>query len=161
MPSSVFQSDLVSFSDIKSHAIKGWEQYLQEGEQYLNTARRGFAVRQQVFTPEILYNLIGMAIEKLVMGTLMQYGHLPYNHTMQDLVAAMEEHFPGKISAIKDRLIALDAYQEICDIDTYNRQAPSMDEIPAMLALAEELQGLVNTPDDSSDNKKIPHPQQK
>lgn len=143
MSSSSFQSDLIGFSDIKTHSIKGWEQYLQEGGQYLNTARRAFARRQQIFTAEILYNLIAMSIEKLVMGALMRSGNLPYNHTMRDLVDAMEEHFPGRLATMKDRLIALDAYQEICDIDTYNIKPPDMDEIPAMLALAEELQELV------------------
>lgn len=139
----VSPSDLISFSDIKTNTINGWEQYLREGGQYLNTASRAFAGRQQVFTAEILYNLIGMAIEKLVMGALMQYGHLPYNHTMRDLAEAMEEHFPGRLAGMKDRLIALDAYQEICDLNTYNRKPPTMEEVPAMLTLATELQELV------------------
>jgi len=130
---------LVAFNDIKPQAIKGWEEYLREGEQYLNTASRGFAGRRSVFTAEILYNLIAMAIEKMVMAALMEQGKLPYNHTMRDLAEAMEEHFPGRLGGITERLLALDAYQEICDLDTYNRKPPAMEEIPAMLSLATEL----------------------
>ncbi|MCK9295449.1 MAG: hypothetical protein M0P70_10230 [Desulfobulbaceae bacterium] len=144
MASTAFRSDLIGFGDIKSHAIKGWEEYMHEGEQYLSTARNAFAGQRHAFTAEILYNVIAMAIEKLVMGALMQSGNLPYNHTMRDLAEAMEEHFPGRLGGIKDRLISLDAYQEICDLDTYHRQPPTMEEIPAMLSLAIELQELVS-----------------
>ena len=144
MASTAFRTDLIGFGDIKSHAIKGWEEYLHEGDQYLTTARNAFAGQRHAFTAEILYNVIAMAIEKLVMGALMEQGKLPYNHTMRDLAEAMEEHFPGRLGGIKDRLISLDAYQEICDLDTYHRQPPTMEEIPAMLNLAIELQELVS-----------------
>lgn len=133
-------SSLVAFSDIKHHSIKGWEEYLREGKQYLRTATNAFAKRQNVFTAEILYNLIAIAIEKLVMGALMKNGKLPYNHTMHDLVDAMEEHLPGKLQGLQERLISLDAYQEICHLDTYNRNPPNMDEIPGILSLAQDLQ---------------------
>ncbi|MBU4263022.1 MAG: hypothetical protein KKC76_14295 [Proteobacteria bacterium] len=144
MASTAFRTDLIGFSDIKFQSIKGWEEYLHEGDQYLTTARNAFAGQRHAFTAEILYNVIAMAIEKLVMGALMQSGNLPYNHTMRDLAEAMEEHFPGRLGGIKDRLISLDAYQEICDLDTYHRQPPTMEEIPAMLNLAIELQELVS-----------------
>jgi len=143
MASTAFRSDLIGFGDIKSQAIKGWEEYLREGDQYLTTARNAFAGQRHAFTAEILYNVIAMAIEKLVMGALMQSGNLPYNHTMRDLAEAMEEHFPGRLGGIRDRLLALDAYQEICDLDTYSRKPPTMEEIPAMLGLAMELQEVV------------------
>jgi HEPN domain-containing protein len=135
---------LIDFRDIRFHAITGWEEYLREGEQYLTTARRAYAKGRPVFTAEILYNLIAMAIEKLVMAALMQSGNLPYNHTMRDLAAAMEEHFPGRLGDLRERLLALDAYQEICDLDTYRRTPPTMAEIPAMLSLAMELRELVH-----------------
>ena len=138
-----FRTGLIGFEDIKSHAITGWEEFLREGRQYLNTARRAFAGRRQVFTAEILYNIIAMAIEKLVMAALMQSGNLPYNHTMRDLAEAMEEHFPGRLGNIKDRLLALDAFQEICDIDTFQIIPPSREDIPAMLELASELELLL------------------
>lgn len=97
MSPPVFRTDLIGFSDIKSQSIEGWEEYLREGRQYLNTASRAFTGRRSAFTSEILYNVIAMAIEKLVMGALMQSGNLPYNHTMRDLAEAMEEHFPGRL----------------------------------------------------------------
>ncbi len=134
---------LVGFADIKKDPIGGWQTFLDEGKQFLATAMNGYEKRQQVFTSEILYNLVGMGIEKLVMAILMKSGNLPYNHTMHDLVEAMEEFLPGSLTAFADELKALDGYQEICDIDSYNITPPTMEEVARMLHLATEVQSVV------------------
>lgn len=97
----------------------------------------------QAFTPEILYNLAAMAIEKFVMAALMRHGAMPYNHTMVDLVEAMEKTFPGRLGQIQDDLLRLDKYQEICDLDGFKISPPKPEEIPAMLEVAEKLRELV------------------
>ncbi len=119
--------------------ISGWQEFLEQGRGYLKTATRGYGRRRKVFTPEILYNLIAMAIEKFVMAALMRQGTLPYNHTMADLVEAMDALFPDAIEEFREGLLALDHYQEICALDTYSIRPPSMAEIPAMLELAHGL----------------------
>lgn len=121
-------------------SIKGWEEYLKEGKQFLKAASNGFDTRKEVFTAEILYNMIAMSIEKFIMGALMASGNLPYNHTMYDLVEAMESHLPGALEGIKAKLLALDAFQDICDLENYKIAPPMMEEIPAILDLAHELQ---------------------
>ncbi|HSH14338.1 MAG TPA: hypothetical protein VLA15_11325, partial [Desulfurivibrionaceae bacterium] len=124
--------------------IKGWDEFLREGEAYLKTGHGAHAKGKKTFTPEILYNIIAMGIEKLVMAALMQRGALPYNHTMGDLVEAMESVFPAEIAGLKAELLDLDRYQEICDIDSFNIRPPAPEAIPGMLALAEKLRQLVN-----------------
>ncbi len=136
---------LIGFSQIKpTEAIEGWEEFLHDGDAYLKTGHGAHARRADVFTPEILYNIIAMAIEKLVMAALMKHGALPYNHTMADLVAAMEETFPGVMDDIKTDLLTLDSYQEICDVDSFNIRPPEPEAIPGMLALATRLQKLTH-----------------
>jgi hypothetical protein len=137
-------STLVRPADIKpiSKAIDDWDLYLRDGDAFLHTAMSAYEKRRKVFTPEILYNIIAMAIEKFVMAALMQRGALPWNHTMGDLVEAMEEVFPAEISGIKEGLIDLDRYQEICDVDSFSIIPLDMEEIPKMLALAEKMQAL-------------------
>lgn len=138
-PSSTF-----TFADLRQvQPIQGWEEFLHDGEGFLQTAVAAHEKRKKVFTAEILYNIIAMAIEKFVMAALMRHGTMPYNHTMVDLTAAMEETFPGKLDGIRDRLLHLDAYQDICDLDGFSITPPPMEEVPAMLELAETLQSLV------------------
>lgn len=133
-----------ALAEIKpAHPITGWQDFLADGSGYLNTAVGALVKRREVFTPQILYNLVAMAIEKFVMAALMRYGALPYNHTMRDLVEAMEETFPGSIADLRDGLLALDSYQEICDLEGFSIAPPGMEKIPAMLDLAIGVKKLV------------------
>jgi hypothetical protein len=142
---STIAPSIVGFGDIKSapEAIDDWDVFLHDGEAFLRTGIAAHTKGKKAFTPEILYNIVAMAIEKFVMAALMQRGALPYNHTMRDLVESMEEVFPGAMGNLKEGLLDLDHYQEICDIDSYNIIPPAMEEIPKMLALAEGMQALV------------------
>jgi len=123
--------------------VAGWEEFFRHGEGFLNTAAQAHRKAVKAFSSEILYNLIAMAIEKFIMAALMRHGELPYNHTMADLVAAMEQVFPGRMGDIGEGLLKMDAYQDICDLDGFKISPPKMEEIPAMLELAERLKRLV------------------
>ena len=136
-------TSMVSFSDIKSEPITGWQEFLKEGNQFLSTARNAYANKREAFTAEVLYNLVAMAIEKLIMALLMKNGNLPYNHTMHDLVAAMDEFLPEVLEGLGDKLKALDAFQEICDKENYTIITPSMSEVSRMIDLAEEVQTII------------------
>ncbi len=133
-----------SLSDLKKALpIPGWEDFRAEGKAFLKTASAAFGGHKKAFTTVILYNIIAMAIEKFVMATLMCRGKLPYNHTMKDLVEAMDEAFPGAMTGTREGLLKMDQYQEICDVDTFNITGPAMEEIPVMLDLAGRLQDLM------------------
>lgn len=133
-----------SLSDLKKATpIQGWEDFWAEGKAFLKTASAAYGGHKKAFTTVILYNIIAMAIEKFVMAALMCRGKLPYNHTMKDLVEAMDEAFPGAMTGIREGLLHMDQYQEICDVDTFNITGPSMEEIPVMLDLACRLHDLV------------------
>ncbi len=123
-------------------AIQGWEEFLRDGEGFLKTAKGGYQRRKDIFTPEVIYNLVAMAIEKFVMAALMQKAALPFNHTMIDLVQAMDTTFPGRIDDIREELLALDKYQQICDPWDFTIITPANREIPAMLDLADKLKKL-------------------
>ena len=72
---------LVTLADIRPRAIDDWPRYREEGEQLLQLAERAHGRHKKAFTTTILYNLVAMAIEKLVMAALMRCGQLPDNHT--------------------------------------------------------------------------------
>ena len=123
--------------------IQGWRRFFEDGSGYLSTAFAAFEKRKKAYTAGILYNLVAMAIEKFVMAALMRHGTMPYNHTMVDLVMAMEETFPGELTELRADLLKLDKYQEICDLEGFSISPPGMEEIPSMLVLASKMQILV------------------
>ena len=113
--------------------ITGWREYVKEGEQYLKCAVNAAKMRRRAFTPVILYNLIGMAIEKFLMGFLMHNGALAENHTMIDILNSVEK-ITGPQPEMLEDFRYLDSFQEICDIDAYNTREPTMAEIPRIIA---------------------------
>lgn len=131
---------LVGLSDIRTQAIEDWQQYKLEGEQFLRLAETAFRKKKKNFTTEILYNLIAMAIEKLVMSALMEIGRLPYNHTMHDLVDALEQWLPEAVRGLEESIRNLDSYQDICDPSAWTVKVPTPAEIDIMLRVARQLE---------------------
>ena len=124
--------------------IEDWRQYISDGDKLLRTALNAAHKRPEVFTPEILYNLTAMAIEKFCMGYLMYHGDLADNHTMADLAEAVERH-AGPLPALTAELIFLDSFQEICDLGTYNRRPPTSDEITIILAAGRKVKQFISS----------------
>ncbi|MDA8163576.1 MAG: hypothetical protein M0017_00895 [Desulfobacteraceae bacterium] len=122
--------------------LDDWRRFLKEGDDYLGTAVHAAVKRREVFTPEILYNLAAMAIEKHLMALLMFHGDLADNHTMLDMVRSVERHLPLD-PGLRERLLFLDGFQEICDLATYRRKPPSEAELAIILRTAEEVRNFV------------------
>jgi hypothetical protein len=122
--------------------ITDWRNYYHDGEKFLRTATAGQSRRPEIFTPDILYNVIAMAIEKFIMGFLMYNGDLADNHTMADMIHSMERHLQLPPALARD-LLHLDSFQEICEIDTYNCKTPSRSQIDEMLATARETRKFI------------------
>lgn len=137
--------NLAGFPARDSEAIKGWQEFLREGNQFLATANNAHDQRREAFTTVILYNLVAMAIEKLIMAVLMKNGQLPYNHTMHDLVEAIDTFLPHELAGLGEELKRLDAFQDICDMESYSISPPTMGQIGGMLKLALEVQSRIMT----------------
>jgi hypothetical protein len=120
-------------------AIENYQDFMAEGDKYIQTAKGGLN-RPAVFTSEILYNIIGLAIEKHVMGALMAKGCMADNHTFTDLIDATRQI--GEIdNAIADQLRKFESYQNICPVFAgYHRTEPPQEAIPEMIATAEAVQ---------------------
>ncbi len=120
-----------------------WKMYLTDGDRYLNTAVNGFRNRPAVFTPEIVYNLVGMAIEKHVMGVMLHDKKMPDNHTLTDLVNALKD-LCDVDRDLYDRILNMDRFQEICSLAAYHREPPAPNDVPEFLEVGTRVQALVN-----------------
>lgn len=118
--------------------IDNWRDYLHDGEQYLSTAQGAYRKRKKAFSPDTLYNIICMAIEKLIMAFLMKNGDLAENHTMGDLLRALEKHL-GHQPELSDELLYLDTFQEICDVDNYAIRIPNDEDLVTILAIGQDV----------------------
>lgn len=123
--------------------IDNWQDYFRDGRQFLKTARNAHAKESKAFSPDTLYNLICMAIEKLIMAYLMKNGDLAENHTMTDLANALKRHL-GEIPELTEKLVYLDSFQEICDLETYTIRIPTNSDINTFLEIAAEIDDLLS-----------------
>ncbi len=129
---------------------ESWSDFITQGRQFHKAALGGLK-RTEVFTSEILYNMLAMAMEKYIMGLLMYRKNLPDNHTFRDLVdglrrmEAQSEDYSGPrlTDELAEELLALDAFQEICSVEGYARQPPSEEEILRMSRTCAKLKEYV------------------
>lgn len=106
----------------RASGLAEWPAFLEEGRQFrrvMNGAER----RPAVFTPEIVYNIAGMALEKMIMAYLMKHGALPDGHTLLELLAALQERLNLSPSLAAD-IAFMESFQEICGLEEYQRSAP-------------------------------------
>lgn len=133
--------NIQSFTDIGP--IDDWDVFKKDGDQFLSTAVGAFEKKKKAFSPESIYNLTAMAIEKFVMSFLMLHGDLAENHTMQDLMFALERHL-GKQPELAEKLHYMDSFQEICDPVEFTIQIPTEADLEKMIGIGKYVQELLS-----------------
>jgi hypothetical protein len=123
--------------------IDNWRDYRRDGEQFLHTATEAHNKKKKAFSTDTLYNVTCMAIEKLIMAFLMKNGDLAENHTMADLLRALQLHL-GEIPDLAEKLMYLDTFQEICSLDEYTIHIPSEEDVVKMLAIGEYVRAVLH-----------------
>lgn len=120
-----------------------WQSFMKDGDAFL---RRALASRERpkVFTPSIVYNIAGMAIEKHVMAALLAHGKMPNNHTFRDLVegAATVSPLPDDVA---DRLLDLERFQDLCPLQGSSAPEFTAEDVSGMLEVAEAVQRWAKT----------------
>jgi hypothetical protein len=127
---------------MKTIQIEDWRTYRRDGDQFLNTALAAYRKKKTIFSAETLYNLTCMAIEKLIMAFLMSRGDLAENHTMADLDRALQRHL-GSSYGLTGRLLYLNGFQEICDLEYYQVLSPGFGDIELILDTGVQTQRLL------------------
>lgn len=83
-----------------------------------------------------------MAIEKLIMAFLMKNGDLAENHTMSDLLRALQLHL-GEVPELAEKLLYLNDFQEICDLEQFTIHIPTEADVIRFLAIGEEIRAVL------------------
>jgi hypothetical protein len=121
---------------------KEWQTFIDDGDRYLTAAAGGLKRRPEVFTPEILYNLVAMAIEKHAMGYLMHHHRMPDNHTLRDLMDALKE-LGGLDDRLYGRVVEMERFQEICSVFEYHRDIPDARDAAEFLEIGDQVRAFV------------------
>ncbi len=118
--------------------ITGTEDFLQEGDAYLKVVVNGDK-RPNIFTTEMRFNLLTMAIEKHVMSILMSAGSLPHNHSFLDLLEGLKWVLPVS-QDVDQQLHSLDSHESMCSLEMSGRHMPDDERLKTFIVLGLRVQ---------------------
>lgn len=115
-----------------------YDDFIRHAEQFHNAAIGG-RNRTKVFTSEIMYNIMAMAIEKYFMGVLLYNKDLADNHTFQDLIDSAR-----RVATVDDDIVeelkSYEKYQNLCPaFEGFFHHETSWDVIDQMLGTTEKI----------------------
>ena len=114
-----------------------WQSQIENGRRYLKTACNG-QKRPAVFTPELIYQLTAMAIEKLLAGIYQYHHQMPEDHTLAGLVDGLVPLCPLE-KEVADRIKAMAAFDDMCSLLPCPRHIPNAEELAAILMTARDV----------------------
>ena len=112
-----------------------WKTWLRSGDQYLKASGSSQKMR---FDTDIVYNLLGMALEGYVMAILDANNSLPENHTFTDLMDALETVCPVS-PTLRESILKYESLQSICAVDKYSRQKPTADAVNELREAVQQI----------------------
>lgn len=118
---------------------KSGESFLREAREFHRTAVNGRASRPEIFTNEIVFNMLGMVIEKYIMAFLINNGTLADNHTFNDLADSTNRirPLPPELEALLRRL---DGVQNLCPVIAQDVPPDYSDQnLEAIMRAADEV----------------------
>ena len=118
---------------------RGWIDFLKEGNNCFLKAKRWAETGK--FSNDLIYNLVLMSIEKNFMALCLKNNYLPENHTISDLISAV-----NKVSVLENdlekRLLEIEKYQKICTINDYIRKTDQIENIEFVVRVGNEVNEL-------------------
>jgi hypothetical protein len=116
-------------------------QWITEANGYFKAATGGLN-RKEIFTNEILYNIISMSIEKYLMGFLVSRNQLPQCHTLSNMIQEVKALTPVS-DYIVQKMNYFDKVQQICSLVNYDKTIITDKDILVMINLLKEIKVMV------------------
>lgn len=122
---------------MKQPLTQDWQNHIDTGRSFLQTARNGLK-RPSVFNNELIYHLIAMAIEKLLVGVYQFHRQMPVDHTLDGLVDDLATICPLD-KDLGEQIKGLGRFDDMCPLVPVNRKIPDVMQIQAMLAIGGQV----------------------
>ena len=115
--------------------------FLKEANDYYKLSIGGLK-RKNIFTNEILYNTISMALEKYIMALFVSHNELPQCHTLKTMAKEMKK-FVELDDDLIEQLYYYDNMQNLCSLANYDKKSFTDDDISNMVLVLEQVKTLV------------------
>jgi len=121
--------------------MTSWPEWIKSGDQYLCAA--GPSGRPSRFAGSLRYNLIALSFESYAMAMLDFNKYLPDNHTISDLVAALQRYLALE-TGLAERLLSYEHFQRICSFADYERTEAGPEELDGFCTAVSEVATLAH-----------------
>ena len=115
--------------------------FLKEANDYYKLSIGGLR-RKNIFTNEILYNTISMALEKYIMALFVANNALPLCHTLKTMAREMKQ-FVVVDDELIEKMYYFDNIQNLCSLAKYDKKAISDEDISNMVIVLDKIKALV------------------
>lgn len=122
--------------------MDNYNSWLDKGNKYFSGVQ-GKNGNPCKLSPTIQYNLVCLAFESYVMAILDFHSKLPENHSITDLLDALETVMPIDLD-LRNKIIKYEEVQLICPLIEYNRRDPSIEEVDGFKLSIKEIATLAN-----------------
>jgi hypothetical protein len=122
--------------------MTAWPEWIDTGDKYLRSATGGGG-KPPRFAGSLRYNLVAMAFESYAMAILDFKRLLPENHSITDLVLALQKCVfldPDLIRGLLD----YEKYQRICSFEDYERIEIGVDELDGFCEIVGKIAALAH-----------------
>jgi HEPN domain-containing protein len=117
------------------------KEFLKEANDYYKLSVGGMK-RKNIFTNEILYNTISMALEKYIMALFVSKNELPECHTLKTMAKDMRK-FVELDDDLIEQLYYYDNMQNLCSLANYDKKSITDEDITNMISVLEKIKALV------------------
>lgn len=116
--------------------MTSWPEWIESGDRYI--AASGASDKPSRFAGSLRYNLIALAFESYAMAMLDFIKILPENHTISDLITALQRYIVLD-SGLAERILSYERFQRICSFIDYERTEAGPKELDAFAEAVREL----------------------
>ena len=116
---------------------KDWKFYYDEGKSYLNTCNK-LIVKRGPFDNEFIYNLSVLAGERLALGMLMSYDHIPASTSLSGMLQEGNEFYELS-DEIKEGARFLNKFQTFCSLEVIPFTPPTDEELESIVTFIDKI----------------------
>ncbi len=119
---------------------KDWKFYYDEGESYLKTCKK-LSIKKGPFNNEFLYHLAVLAGERLALGLLLSYGHIPAATSLSGMLQEGGDFYSFDKSLLEGTRL-INKFQNFCALDVERLTVPNDEEIIKIVEYIEEIENF-------------------
>ena len=121
----------------------GCASYFDAGNNYLETAKRGYR-RRSVFTGTMIYHILCLSVEKFLMGIFCYHNAIPQHSTLSHMIQEVAA-FSDVPKELIEQVQSMDNALNLCDPNASLQMTLTENQLQDMLIMSEKIRNIVAT----------------